>query len=204
MHASESGRTWPTRTSTGRLRLLWSSPALETRCDDFAVDAALRITGVRDIAFGWDEDDVATQLGQLQHLFILVPTITLGDYAAQFLLAIPVHDFRKLKNVAATALRWLCMKDTTRTCWPSFAIWSRHSSGRSPGLSRVPRRNLLREPGYTRVRSGCRVRRTGRRTHSVAQPGRRRDWINVSVQGTRAPLPSRWFMQPPNKDYEPT
>ena len=48
----------------------------------------------------------------------------------------------------------------------------------SPGLCRVPCRGLLREPGYGRVRFGCRVHRTGRRTHSVRHRlAVRLDWV---------------------------
>ena len=40
--------------------------------------------------------------------------------------------------------------------------------------ARTASEDVSREPNYGRVRSDCRVRRTRRRTHSAAQPGRRR------------------------------
>ena len=57
----------------------------------------------------------------------------------------------------------LC-EEVDTTSWPSSAAWSRYLDGRSPGLLRVPRQDLLREFGCGGVRFGCRVRSTGRRT----------------------------------------
>ena len=85
---------------------------------------------------------------KLQHLFTLVLTVTLGGHAAQLSLAASVHDFRKLKNVAAISATLAMRENMARTSWLFSAAWSRHPGGRSPGLLRVPCRDLLREPGF--------------------------------------------------------